>query len=139
YFSGTSMATPHVSGAAMLVLAACNLNTAGVKNAILANVDRVPGLQGLTTTGGRLNVNKAIRSCAAAPPPTFTGTASYMKTDSTTEGSWKGVYGSDGVNIINDTANYPSYVSVSAAGNSSYTWAGSTTDPRAAQKVSSSS
>ena len=136
YLSGTSMATPHVAGAAMLVLSACNLNTAALKGAILANVDADASLAGRTLTGGRLNVNKAIRSCAAAPPPPSNGTASFLKSDTTTGGTWKGVYGADGVNIINDTANYPSYVSVSTAGADSYTWAASTTDPRATQKAS---
>jgi len=65
YLSGTSMATPHVAGAAMLVLSACSLNTSGVKNALLANVDPVSSLGGVTVTGGRLNVNRAIHSCAA--------------------------------------------------------------------------
>ncbi|HKA00611.1 MAG TPA: S8 family peptidase, partial [Candidatus Solibacter sp.] len=75
YYSGTSMATPHVSGAAMLVLSKCSLNTAGLKNAILSNVDVVSSLQGITTTGGRLNVNRAIRSCAAA---TVSGAAAFV-------------------------------------------------------------
>ena len=65
--SGTSMATPHVAGAAMLTLAACpSLTTSDLKNAILANVDPVPGLAGKTSTGGRLNVNRTIRSCAVS-------------------------------------------------------------------------
>src|SRR5262249_55244763 len=53
--------------AAMLVLSVCSLNTAGVKNALLANVDSIPLLKGVTVTGGRLNVNNAIRSCAGLP------------------------------------------------------------------------
>lgn len=68
YYSGTSMATPHVSGAAALILSApaCTaLNTAGVKAAILNNVDQVAALAGKTATNGRLNVNRAIQSCAA--------------------------------------------------------------------------
>ena len=66
-FSGTSMATPHVSGAAALVLSHCNLDTAGVKNTLLTSVDVLPSLVGYTSTGGRLNVNTAIHNCAAAP------------------------------------------------------------------------
>ena len=66
--SGTSMATPHVSGAAMLVLSVCNLNTAALKNALLASVDPLPGLSGITITGGRLNVYKAILSCSTNQP-----------------------------------------------------------------------
>ena len=63
-FSGTSMATPHVSGAAALILSACSLTTAGLKAAILNAVDPIPSMAGVTTTGGRLNVNNAIRACA---------------------------------------------------------------------------
>ncbi len=68
YLSGTSMATPHVSGAAALVLSSCNLNTAQLKSTLLNNVDPIPALSGVTVTGGRLNVNKAVRSCQPAPP-----------------------------------------------------------------------
>jgi subtilisin family serine protease len=133
--SGTSMATPHVSGAALLLLSACTLNTAALKHALLATVDPVSSLSGITVSGGRLNVSKAIHGCATSAPPA--GTASFVKTDTTTAGSWKGVYGTDGYNIINDTANYPAYVSATPSGNSSYTWAASSTDLRAMQKAAS--
>ena len=69
YLSGTSMATPHVAGAAALVLSYCALDTAGVKNTLLTTVDQLGSFTGLTTTGGRLNVNNAIRGCASAPVP----------------------------------------------------------------------
>ncbi len=76
YFSGTSMATPHVSGAAALVLSACSLNTANLKSNLLNNVDPIPALAGITVTGGRLNVNKAIRACSAPATPDFSLSAS---------------------------------------------------------------
>jgi hypothetical protein len=63
-FSGTSMATPHVSGAAALVLSECTLNTAALKANLMTNVDPIPSMSGITVTGGRLNVDKAIRACA---------------------------------------------------------------------------
>ena len=66
YYSGTSMATPHVSGAAALVLTACGDQTVtALKSTILNNVDQrsLP-----VRTGGRLNVNNATQNCATPPP-----------------------------------------------------------------------
>ena len=68
-FTGTSMATPHVAGAAALMLSRCSLTTAGLKGFILTYYDPIPSLVDRVTTGGRLNVNKAIRACAAVPNP----------------------------------------------------------------------
>ena len=65
-YSGTSMAAPHVSGAAALLLSACSLTTAGLKATILNTVDSIPSMSGVTTTGGRLNVFNAIRTCAVS-------------------------------------------------------------------------
>ena len=70
--SGTSMATPHVAGAAALILSACpDLNTQALMNVLLTNVDVVPSLVGKTTTGGRLNVNKSLQACNAARQPSL--------------------------------------------------------------------
>ncbi len=72
--SGTSMATPHVSGVAALVLAKTpGLTTAQVKSTILNNTDPLPSLSGKTVTGGRLNAAKAV---GAPLTPTFTIAAS---------------------------------------------------------------
>ena len=60
-FSGTSVATPYVSGVAALIFA---VNPAAsvieVKNLLLNSVDLVPSLKGKTVTGGRLNAAKAL-------------------------------------------------------------------------------
>ncbi|KAB7731142.1 S8 family serine peptidase [Rudanella paleaurantiibacter] len=57
-YSGTSMATPHVAGAAALYKSINPGATAAqVKDAILNSATPTPSLSGKTTTGGRLNVS----------------------------------------------------------------------------------
>jgi thermitase len=70
--SGTSMATPHVTGVAALVKAAHpSYTVAQVKNAILGAVDKLSSLSGRVATGGRLDACKAVGACAVAAPPAF--------------------------------------------------------------------
>jgi subtilisin family serine protease len=57
-FSGTSMATPHVSGAAALYASTHpGVTAAQIKDAILNSAVPTPSLAGKTVTGGRLNVS----------------------------------------------------------------------------------
>jgi hypothetical protein len=67
---GTSMASPHVAGAAALASAWMpSASAAEVRSALLQGVDAKPGLAGLVATGGRLNVNRTLErvSVIAAP------------------------------------------------------------------------
>jgi subtilisin family serine protease len=61
YLDGTSMATPHVSGA--VAFAAMNFPGETVTQRIqriLANVDVISGLNGKVRTGGRLNLQRTV-------------------------------------------------------------------------------
>lgn len=61
--SGTSMATPQVSGAAALIKSYNPaLTTAQIKSIILSNVDAVSSMNGKTVSGGRLNLSKCLKS-----------------------------------------------------------------------------
>ncbi len=61
YLGGTSMATPHVSGACALVWSMNpGMSYVQVKNTILDSADRLDSLQGLCVTEARLNIFKAI-------------------------------------------------------------------------------
>lgn len=63
FLEGTSMATPHVTGVVGLVLAANpNLNVAQIRNAILNTGVPVPALNGVVSTGRRLNARNAVVS-----------------------------------------------------------------------------
>ena len=70
--SGTSMATPHVAGVlALMRQSAPALNSAQLKQGVLAAADREPALAGLAVSGARLNaVNsiETVRDVAGLPP-----------------------------------------------------------------------
>ena len=66
-FSGTSMATPYVSGAAVLLRSNFpKLSALETKELLLSTVDPLNNLQGVVTTGGRLNMNRAIEAAAVS-------------------------------------------------------------------------
>src|SRR5688500_2133067 len=66
--SGTSMAAPHVTGALALLKAQFpSDNYRQLINRILRNVDPIAGLAGKVQTGGRLNLDRALRSTDSRP------------------------------------------------------------------------
>ncbi len=68
--SGTSMATPFVTGAAALLWAASpSASVQSAKDALLRSVDPAATLSGRTVTGGRLNLDRAVRLLAASTGP----------------------------------------------------------------------
>lgn len=74
-YSGTSMATPHVTGAAVLYAAATpGATAAALKQSILdgAFATQTASLAGKTVTGGRLNVGSVGVSPNTAPTATIT-------------------------------------------------------------------
>jgi subtilisin family serine protease len=61
-YSGTSMATPHVTGAAALYASVYpNATAEQIRNAILTSATPTASLAGITVTGGRLNVYGALQ------------------------------------------------------------------------------
>jgi hypothetical protein len=83
------MAAPHVSGAAGLLFSRKpSASVTEVRDALLAGVDATPALAGLTTTGGRLDIAKALDSLegdlidnVAPPQPIPSGTVPSSGSD----------------------------------------------------------
>jgi subtilisin family serine protease len=66
--SGTSMATPHVSGAVALCASINRSVTANhLRGAVLDAVASTPALAGRTVTGGRLDVGSMLSHCGGTP------------------------------------------------------------------------
>ncbi len=92
YLSGTSMATPYVSGvAALLKTENPGMSNLQIKSRILGTVDQVSSLSGKVSSGGRLNAVRAIGGASQTPTPTptpqpgilsasFTASPTYGKT-----------------------------------------------------------
>lgn len=90
YLSGTSMACPHVSGAAALLKAySGGLTAAQIKSALLNGASANSNLTGKTITGAELNIlgamalvpsNPFMSTPVATPTPTFTPTNTPIPT-----------------------------------------------------------
>ncbi len=69
-YSGTSMATPHISGiAALLKSRSPELDDAQLKDRILRYAEKKTNIEGKTATGGRANAYQALTATASTPPP----------------------------------------------------------------------
>ena len=68
--SGTSMAAPHVAGAAALLCTIDpTLTVDALKSLMMSSADVIPAWQGSTVSGGRLNVFRAAMILTGGTPP----------------------------------------------------------------------
>jgi hypothetical protein len=70
FSSGTSMAAPHVTGAAVIAHGLTGKTGPDLRDAILAAIDPLPALAGRTATGGRLNLGRLTPPLVPPSPGT---------------------------------------------------------------------
>ncbi len=121
-YSGTSMATPHVTGAAALYASTHPGATAlEIKNALLGSTTPTASLTGKTGTGGRLNLSTVIAPPAPPtipPPPTgLTATAGNGQVSL----SWSASAGATSYNVKRGTVSGGPYDVIGSATTTTYT------------------
>lgn len=85
-YSGTSMATPHVTGAVALYASKFpDASAEQIRNAILATATPTTSLTGKTVTGGRLNVSAALDYNSTPTPSISINDASVTEGNSGTQ------------------------------------------------------
>ena len=101
YFDGTSMASPHVAGAAALVLShRPALTPVELKSALLLSVDKKAAYAGAVKTGGRLNVARALGQEVKPPTGLATSSPSHANgwsANSTVQIVWGGATDENGI------------------------------------------
>jgi hypothetical protein len=94
-----------------------------ISSAQIVTVTATSAVDGVTSGTATVNLSTSV-----------TGQAIYGGTDTTTQGSWQKSYGADGYSLAGGPQSLPSYdPSFTVSNAASYTWAKSTSDPRALQ------
>lgn len=119
-YSGTSMATPHVAGAAALYASMYSGKTAlEIRNALLDSARNTPtySMNGRSVTGGRLNVGDLLPASIPAAPTALTATAGNAKVTL----GWTGSAGATSYNVKRSTISATGHQTIAESSGVNYT------------------
>lgn len=112
YLSGTSMATPHVSGIAALVMGSQSLTPAQTKSKLMSTVKSLSSLQSTVKSGGLVSVYRAL-SDSSVPLPPESNTVAYSSSAGTytwdTDLGTKISTADDGYTVVSSSFNFSFY------------------------------
>lgn len=96
----------------------------------------LPTATSVPTAAATPSVTATATSAATATgsPGPSVGAASFASMDTTTLGTWQGIYGGAGYSVVADAQQLPSAIQMTVSGASIRTWQSSTGDNRALQK-----
>jgi subtilisin family serine protease len=133
YLSGTSQATPFVTGIIALEAAANpEASPQELKTALLEGVTYDPALAAsngkpaLVATSGVANAYKAVQNILE----------DSVSTNTTHGGAWQSFYGSDGAYVVGESTSFPSFVDATLSGGTPVLVNNSTKDLAGLQRVS---
>jgi uncharacterized membrane protein YkoI len=99
---------------------------------------RITGLSGPNAVHSALffdPIGSPPAPAVSSPSAGTSAAATFVGTDTTTRGNWKGTYGNAGYALAGDGSSMPGFASIQQQGTAAWTWVPSTTDSRALQKA----
>jgi hypothetical protein len=130
-FTASPATSPAPGSPVLLACVTANATSVSINGTTGATLTVTPSTNTTYTCSAQGNGGPAtatltvqVTQPSAPPPPAATATATFVKYDTTTEGNWKGTYGSGGEVIANDSSNLPAYAQVNVANLAAWTWAG---------------
>ena len=92
-----------------------------------------PQVNQVSVSGGGSAAANASDSTTISPVNTGSAVATFLGNDTKTQGSWQGVYGTDGYNIAGSAQSLPAYATTGISSQAEWTWMNPTTDVRGMQ------
>jgi hypothetical protein len=115
-----------------------SISTSGVYTAPASVASAQTVVVTATSSANSIKVGTAAIALAASASTAGGAVATFVKTDTSTQGNWLSVYGADGYSFTPQSQSLPAYAAFSVSNQQSWTWASSTTDQRALQNATSS-